>query len=116
MQGVYDYDRGISAVDVLMARCPNATLTVHPRGARHVIDPSHLLAATIGVYGEREARRMYGEVRPQGCAKRRILTEGERQRRPPSAQELRRVFGLDIELNAQGLEARLDATARNNAN
>ena len=45
-----------------------------------------------------------------------ILTEGERQRWALSAQELHRVFGLDIELNAQGLEAWLDATERNNAN
>ena len=129
MQGVYDYDRGISAVDVLfererlnavhllvergraaivdtstangvdrvlealaekdigpeqvdyvilthvhldhaggagqlMARCPNATLTVHPRGARHMIDPSRLLAATVAVYGEQTTRRLYGEVLP----------------------------------------------------
>ena len=316
MQGVYDYDRGISAVDVLfererlnavhivvergraaiidtgtangvgrvlqalaekgispeqvdyvilthvhldhaggagqlMARCPNATLTVHPRGARHIIDPSRLLQATVAVYGAQEARRMYGEVlpvpaqrvreTPQGATvslagrefeifdapgharhhvvvrdggsggifagdcfglsyreldrdglqfsfpttspsqfdppalkrtierimafeppavyvthfgrlsdlhrlagdlrrlidahvaiaerhrrdgaqrgarlreevERLVLAEGERQRWPLSAQELRRVFGLDIELNAQGLEAWLDTTARN---
>jgi len=31
----------------LMARFPNARLTVHPRGARHVIDPGRLLAATV---------------------------------------------------------------------
>src|SRR5512146_3128313 len=31
----------------LMARCPNAVLTVHPRGARHMIDPGRLLAATV---------------------------------------------------------------------
>ena len=316
MRGVYDYDRGISAVDVLfererlnavhivvergraaivdsgtangvgrvlealaekgvapeqvdyvilthvhldhaggagqlMARCPNATLTVHPRGARHMIDPSRLLEATVGVYGEDEARRMYGEVlpvpaervreTPEGArvslagrelaffdapgharhhvvvrdaasggifagdcfglsyreldrdglqfsfpttspsqfdppalkrtierimafeppavyvthfgrlrdlrrlaadlerlidahvalaerhrgdgadrgarlreeVERLVLAEGERQRWPLSAQELRRVFGLDVELNAQGLDAWLDATARN---
>jgi glyoxylase-like metal-dependent hydrolase (beta-lactamase superfamily II) len=48
----------------LMARCPNAVLTVHPRGARHMIDPSRLLAATVEVYGEAATRRMYGEVLP----------------------------------------------------
>ena len=31
----------------LMARFPNARLTVHPRGARHMIDPSRLMAATV---------------------------------------------------------------------
>ncbi len=48
----------------LMARFPNARLTVHPRGARHVIDPSRLLAATVAIYGERETRRLYGEILP----------------------------------------------------
>lgn len=43
---------------------PNARLTVHPRGARHMIDPARLVAGTVGVYGEQEARRMYGEIVP----------------------------------------------------
>jgi glyoxylase-like metal-dependent hydrolase (beta-lactamase superfamily II) len=47
-----------------MARFPNARLTVHPRGARHVIDPSRLLAATVAIYGEQETRRIYGEILP----------------------------------------------------
>ena len=48
----------------LMARFPNARLTVHPRGARHVIDPGRLRAATIAIYGEAETRRVYGEILP----------------------------------------------------
>ena len=48
----------------LMARFPNARLTVHPRGARHMVDPSRLLAATVAIYGAEEARRIYGEVLP----------------------------------------------------
>ena len=48
----------------LMARFPNARLTVHPRGARHMIDPSRLLAATVAIYGEAETRRVYGEILP----------------------------------------------------
>ena len=48
----------------LMARCPNAMLTVHPRGARHMADPSRLLAGTLAVYGEEATRRLYGEVLP----------------------------------------------------
>lgn len=43
---------------------PNARLTVHPRGARHMIDPSRLVAGTVDVYGADEARRMYGEIVP----------------------------------------------------
>jgi glyoxylase-like metal-dependent hydrolase (beta-lactamase superfamily II) len=48
----------------LMARFPNARLTVHPRGARHIIDPSRLRAATVSIYGEEETRRLYGEILP----------------------------------------------------
>jgi hydroxyacylglutathione hydrolase len=48
----------------LMASCPNAMLTVHPRGARHMIDPSRLRAATVAIYGEAETRRIYGELLP----------------------------------------------------
>jgi hydroxyacylglutathione hydrolase len=48
----------------LLARCPNATVTVHPRGARHVVDPTRLLAATVEIYGEAHTRRIYGEVVP----------------------------------------------------
>ncbi len=48
----------------LMARCPNAVLTVHPRGARHVADPTRLLEGTLAVYGAEVTRRLYGEVLP----------------------------------------------------
>ena len=47
-----------------MRACRNATLTVHPRGARHMADPSKLLAGTIAVYGEEETRRLYGDIVP----------------------------------------------------
>jgi glyoxylase-like metal-dependent hydrolase (beta-lactamase superfamily II) len=53
----------------LMARFPNARLAVHPRGARHVIDPGRLLAATVAIYGEQETRRIYGEVLPVPAAR-----------------------------------------------
>jgi hydroxyacylglutathione hydrolase len=48
----------------LMARFPNARLTVHPRGARHIIDPSRLIEATLAIYGKEETRRLYGEILP----------------------------------------------------
>lgn len=46
----------------LMRLMPNATLTVHPRGARHMADPSKLWAATVEVYGEDVAVRNYGVI------------------------------------------------------
>ncbi len=47
---------------LLMQHLPNARLAVHPRGARHMADPSRLWAGTVAVYGEAAARRMYGEL------------------------------------------------------
>ena len=44
----------------LMARLPNARLVVHPRGARHMVDPSKLIAGATAVYGEEEMTRSYG--------------------------------------------------------
>ncbi len=48
----------------LMRRFANARLTVHPRGARHMVDPSRLLAATVAIYGEAQTRQVYGEILP----------------------------------------------------
>ncbi len=48
----------------LMAACPQAKLVVHPRGARHVIDPSKLMAATREVYGTAKADALYGTLLP----------------------------------------------------
>ena len=48
----------------LLRRLPAATLVVHPRGARHMIDPSQLWAGATAVYGEQAMRLCYGEVVP----------------------------------------------------
>lgn len=48
----------------LMRVLPSARLTVHPRGARHMADPARLVAGTVAVYGEAQARQMYGEILP----------------------------------------------------
>lgn len=48
----------------LMKICPNAQLVVHPRGARHLIDPSRLITATIDVYGKKQTNELYGEIIP----------------------------------------------------
>jgi glyoxylase-like metal-dependent hydrolase (beta-lactamase superfamily II) len=49
----------------LLAELPHARLVVHPRGARHMIDPSKLLAGAAEVYGGMEAiRNLYGDVLP----------------------------------------------------
>ncbi|HEY8328189.1 MAG TPA: MBL fold metallo-hydrolase [Rhodanobacter sp.] len=48
----------------LIARLPNARLVVHPRGARHMIDPSVLWAGASAVYGEAVMEQTYGRLRP----------------------------------------------------
>lgn len=48
----------------MMRAFPRAQLIVHPRGARHMIDPTKLWQGTVGVYGEEQARELYGEVVP----------------------------------------------------
>jgi len=48
----------------LMKQCPNATLIVHPRGARHLIDPTKLIAGSMAVYGEKEFKMLYGKIIP----------------------------------------------------
>jgi glyoxylase-like metal-dependent hydrolase (beta-lactamase superfamily II) len=49
---------------VMMEAFPNARLVVHPRGARHMIEPTKLMAGVEGVYGKERARRMYGDLLP----------------------------------------------------
>lgn len=59
----------------LMRELPGARLAVHPRGARHMIDPSRLWAGTCAVYGEEQARALYGELVP--VAADRVVETGE---------------------------------------
>jgi len=47
---------------VLMQRYTGAQLVIHPRGARHMIDPSKLIAGTKAVYGEKKFAEFYGEL------------------------------------------------------
>ena len=48
----------------LLAALPSAKLLVHARGARHMIDPTALVAGATAVYGAEEVRRTYGTLRP----------------------------------------------------
>ncbi|MBU1236113.1 MAG: MBL fold metallo-hydrolase [Gammaproteobacteria bacterium] len=48
----------------MMRVFPNARLVVHPRGSRHMVDPTKLWAATEEVYGRDNARALYGEIVP----------------------------------------------------
>lgn len=61
----------------LMAACPRATLRVHPRGARHMIDPTDLWAGASAVYGEEEMARSYDRLLPVPAERVRITDDGE---------------------------------------
>ena len=56
-----DHAGGVGA---LMRALPDARLVIHPYGARHMIDPSKLIAGASAVYGEDKFASMYGELPP----------------------------------------------------
>jgi glyoxylase-like metal-dependent hydrolase (beta-lactamase superfamily II) len=46
----------------LISQLPAAQLVVHPKGARHLIDPTKLIAGATAVYGETRFKALYGEL------------------------------------------------------
>jgi glyoxylase-like metal-dependent hydrolase (beta-lactamase superfamily II) len=62
----------------LLRELPRAQAVLHPRGAPHLVDPSVLVAATIGVYGEAAYRRLYGEIVPIDAARILVTRDGQR--------------------------------------
>jgi len=63
-------------VGTLMAALPQATLWVHPRGARHMIDPSVLWAGATAVYGAEEMARAYGQALPVPAQRVQTTSDG----------------------------------------
>ncbi|AXQ29547.1 MBL fold metallo-hydrolase [Solimonas sp. K1W22B-7] len=72
---------------VLMRELPAAQLVAHPRGARHLIDPSKLIAGAEGVYGKAAVAEMYGEI--AAVPEERVIVAGDDHRLPLGAGELR---------------------------
>jgi glyoxylase-like metal-dependent hydrolase (beta-lactamase superfamily II) len=60
---------------LLMQNLPRAKLVIHPRGARHMIDPSALMEGVRAVYGAEVAARDYGELVPIPAE--RVITTSE---------------------------------------
>lgn len=60
----------------LMAELPRATMVVHPRGARHMIDPAALYEGALAVYGQAEMDRSYGRLVPVDAARVRTTEDG----------------------------------------
>jgi glyoxylase-like metal-dependent hydrolase (beta-lactamase superfamily II) len=61
---------------LLMQELPRARLVIHPRGARHLIDPSVLMEGVRSVYGDEVAARDYGELVPVPAERVITTTEG----------------------------------------
>ena len=61
----------------MMAAFPNAQLLIHPRGARHMVDPGRLVASSQQVYGEKRFRELYGEILPIAENRIRAMEDGE---------------------------------------
>lgn len=62
----------------MMQAFPNARLVVHPRGARHMAEPSKLVAGVCAVYGAEYVARVYGDILPVAAS--RIVGAGDETR------------------------------------
>lgn len=61
----------------LMQELPNATLAIHPRGERHMVDPTGLWLGALQVYGEETMARDYGRLVPVPAERVRVLRDGD---------------------------------------
>jgi glyoxylase-like metal-dependent hydrolase (beta-lactamase superfamily II) len=64
-------------VGQLMQALPDATLVVHPRGARHMIDPSALWQGALAVYGAAQMERAYGTLLPVDAQRVRVTADDD---------------------------------------
>ena len=55
---------------------PKATIYVHPKGARHLVDPTRLVGSAARVYGPL-LDRLYGRLDPTPAERIRVLTDGD---------------------------------------
>jgi glyoxylase-like metal-dependent hydrolase (beta-lactamase superfamily II) len=69
-----DHAAGTSA---LLEACPNAVALVHPRGARHIVDPRRLVASSMRVYGENVFQALYGTIEPVAEERVRAVEDGQ---------------------------------------
>ena len=61
----------------LMQEYPEATFLVHPRGARHMINPSRLEASVRRVYGDETFDSVYGSLIPIDESRTRVMNDGD---------------------------------------
>lgn len=61
---------------LLLEECPNATVIVHPKGARHLADPERLIAGAKAVYKEK-FDSLFAPIRPIPKERMMIKAEGD---------------------------------------
>ncbi len=74
------------AAGSLMQVLPQAQLVVHPRGARHMIDPSKLIAGATAVYGEERLTTTFGDILPVDAE--RVIEVGDQASLSLNGREL----------------------------
>jgi glyoxylase-like metal-dependent hydrolase (beta-lactamase superfamily II) len=55
-----DHSGGVGSI---LPHFPNATIVVHKRGARHLVDPSRLIIGARSIYGD-DLEKIFGEILP----------------------------------------------------
>jgi glyoxylase-like metal-dependent hydrolase (beta-lactamase superfamily II) len=65
------------AAGALARRWPDVEVWVHERGARHMLDPSRLMASAARIYGD-DMKRLWGDMAPVPEDRLRVLSGGER--------------------------------------
>jgi glyoxylase-like metal-dependent hydrolase (beta-lactamase superfamily II) len=74
----------------LMQKLPKAKAVIHPRGARHMIDPLKLVRGAEAVYGKDRCREMYGEPVPIEAG--RVVVVADEQMIELQGRPLRCIF------------------------
>ena len=78
---------------LLMQQYPEAQMLIHPRGARHMVNPTQLIAGSKAVYGDEKFAQFYGELIP--VPKERVISveDGEKYELNGRALEFRHTPG-----------------------
>ena len=64
------------ATGSITSKHPHIEVLVHERGARHLVDPSKLVASAARIYAD-DMERLWGEILPVSAARIRLLAGGE---------------------------------------
>jgi glyoxylase-like metal-dependent hydrolase (beta-lactamase superfamily II) len=63
-------------VGTLAKLCPNAKVIVHPRGARHLIDPTRLIEGATAIYGDK-MDEYFGQILPVPADRVIVMNDGD---------------------------------------